>query len=172
MLNKWFALFWTLGLLHGADWSPRYGGLRFGASATSIDDFYHQTEAVLRWELHHPFDLGRSWWELTDVDFAVGTLRSQDSASLVSSLGPLIEIGRGQFPVSLAGGVSPTFLSEHEFNHDDFGLRFQFTSHAGFNVDLGKGWSLGYRFQHMSNAHLGSPNPGLNMHALTLLVRL
>jgi len=50
----------------------------------------------------------------------------------------------------------------------DFGERFQFTSHIGLIWYLTDRVSLGYRFQHMSNAGLASPNPGLNLEMLEL----
>jgi hypothetical protein len=36
------------------------------------------------------------------------------------------------------------------------------------NWDFATHWRLGYRFQHMSNAGLSQPNPGLNMHMFAL----
>ena len=62
---------------------------------------------------------------------------------LISTLGPLFEVGRQGFPVSAAVGISPTFMSLREYDLDDFGSHFQFTSHVGLNVYLGRGWSLG-----------------------------
>ncbi len=47
-------------------------------------------------------------------------------------------------------------------------MDFQFTSHVGLNWDFAEHWRLGYRFQHISNADLAKPNPGLNMHLVTL----
>jgi len=68
----------------------------------------------------------------------------------------------------LEGGSSPTLLSRYRFEGMDFGERFQFTSHIGLIWYLTDRVSLGYRFQHMSNAGLASPNPGLNLEMLEL----
>jgi hypothetical protein len=171
-MKKWIAVFWTIGLVSGADLTPRSTGLRFGASATSIDDLYTQIETVLRWELHRPLDFGGSWWGRADVDFSLGPLTGRVNTGLIASLGPLFEAGRKGCPVSLVLGISPTFLGLRHYDQDDFGSHLQLTSHAGFNIALGHGWSLGYRFQHMSNAHLGDSNPGLNLHVLTVMLRL
>ena len=57
-----------------------------------------------------------------------------------------------------------TGLSRDEFGSKDLGGNFQFTSHAGLNWDFAEHFRVGYRFQHMSNAGLREPNPGLNLH--------
>lgn len=64
-------------------------------------------------------------------------------------------------------GIRPTWLSRHRYGDDDLGGSLQFTSHAG----LGARWHnllIQYRVQHISNAGLSSPNPGLNLHLLGL----
>ena len=76
--------------------------------------------------------------------------------------------GPRELPVSLEGGVSPTGLSRSEFGSKDFGTEIQFTSHVGLNWDFATHWRLSYRFQHMSNADLGTKNPGLNLNMLAL----
>ena len=60
-------------------------------------------------------------------------------------------------------GFRPTWLSTHEFGDDDLGGPIQFTSHAGLGVRWGRMF-FQYRVQHISNAGLDSPNPGLNLH--------
>jgi hypothetical protein len=171
-MKIWLVLLLTVASACGADFSPRYSGLRFGASATSIDDLYTEVDIVLRWELHRPLDLGKGWRGITDLDFALGPLNGRGNTGLIGSLGPLFEVGRDGFPLRFAVGISPTLLSLQEYDQDDFGSPLQLTSHAGFSVTLGRDWSLGYRFQHMSNAHLDDSNPGLNLHALTVMVKL
>ena len=53
----------------------------------------------------------------------------------------------------------------------NFGIPFQFTSHAGLNWEIGGQFGVGYRYQHLSNAHLSNHNPGLNLHGLVLSYR-
>jgi hypothetical protein len=50
-------------------------------------------------------------------------------------------------------------------------MDFQFTSHLGVNWDFAPHWRVGYRFQHMSNAGLATPNPGLNLHIFSVSYR-
>ena len=64
-----------------------------------------------------------------------------------------------------------TLLSRHDFSERDVGSLVQFTSYIGLNWDLSSRFRIGYRFQHMSNAGLGSPNPGLNLQVLAASYR-
>jgi lipid A 3-O-deacylase len=85
----------------------------------------------------------------------------------VGTLGPIVELHYGKFPVMLEGGASPTWLSRYVFGSTDFGERFQFTSHIGLAWDVTKNFTVGFRLQHMSDAGLASPNPGLNIEMLS-----
>jgi lipid A 3-O-deacylase len=44
-----------------------------------------------------------------------------------------------------------------------------FTSHLAVNYRFRRGPQIGYQFQHKSNAGLEDPNPGLDMHMLTVM---
>ena len=75
-------------------------------------------------------------------------------------------------------GVSPYLeaaigvhgMSETTLGDNDFSIPFAFGSHLGTGIRFGgqKQFELGYRFQHLSNAVLGDPNPGINFHLLRL----
>ena len=82
--------------------------------------------------------------------------------------GPTLTLKREKFPLSLELGVSPTVLTRTEFTSKDLGFPFQFTTQVGLNLDLSAHIRLTYRFQHMSNADIAQPNPGLNLHVLGL----
>lgn len=86
-------------------------------------------------------------------------------------MGPDFVLRRDRFPVNLELGVSPTILSRAKFDGMDFGIPFQFTTHAGLNWEIGGHFGVGYRYQHMSNAHLSHHNPGLNLHGVVLYYR-
>lgn len=73
------------------------------------------------------------------------------------------------FPVELVISSGPTFLTEDKIRTSDLGSKFQFTSAVGLDWEVVDDWNLGYRYLHISNAGLGDPNPGLNLHAVSLL---
>jgi hypothetical protein len=143
-------------------------GMRGGLSAnTSGEDFY-QAEAFGNWNLPWRWDLGKEWHLQSRLDLSFGWLAERSDDAAIGTLGPSLVLGRERLPLSLEGGVSPTFLSRHEFESTNLGSDFQFTTHVGVNWDFAAHWRLGYRFHHISNAGLASPNPGLNMHLLAL----
>ena len=65
----------------------------------------------------------------------------------------------------LEGAVGAHYITETQVNASrDMGSHIQFGSHLGLGLVFGdKGrFDLGYRYQHVSNADLESPNPGIN----------
>ncbi len=70
----------------------------------------------------------------------------------------------------LEAGIGVHFLSNVHFSDLDLSTSLQFGSHIGAGVFLGRDrrWSLVYRFQHLSNASVKVPNPGIEFHLLQL----
>ena len=143
-------------------------GVRAGFSASSFDDPFVQGEAWVSrtFPRHLPwfYEADSGWYVQTRLELTSGWLHGQHKEGWVGTLGPGLEIGRRDFPLKLEIGSSPTGLSRARFRSTDFGVKFQFTSHAGLTYEVGRHLSLGYRLQHMSNAHLSSHNPGLDLH--------
>jgi hypothetical protein len=143
-------------------------GVRGGFPADySVRDF-NQGEVFGNWNLPWNWDLGNEWHVQWQLDLSAGWVGNRNENAAIGTLGPSLVLGRAGWPVSLEGGSSPTFMSSHTFGSKSFGSEFQFTSHVGLNWDFAPHWRLGYRFQHMSNAGLAQPNPGLNMHMFAL----
>lgn len=155
----------------GEDFRLESVGVRAGLSASSSGRNFNQAEVFANLNLPWGWDLGKEWHLQSRLDLSLGWLGDRGNNAAIATVGPSLVLGREQLPVSLEGGVSPTFLSSREFGSKDFGIDFQFTSHIGLNWDFAEHWRLGYRFQHMSNAGLGSKNPGLNMHLFALSYR-
>lgn len=152
-------------------WSPAAVGLHYGMSATGLSDLYWQLEPVVRWELPCEGGLGHGWRISTWCDASVGWLASRGDHGVVGTLGPVVRFDREGWITHFEGGLSPTLMSRNKYGEDDFGTAVQFTTHLGVLVDVTQRWSVGYRWQHMSNAHLADDNPGLNLHMLTVHYR-
>jgi hypothetical protein len=115
--------------------------------------------------------LGSGWTLQSRLDVSLGWLGESGADAGIASAGPTFLMSRPDFPLSLEGGISPTLLTRSDFEDKDFGIPFQLTSHVGLNFDITAHIRIGYRFQHMSNAGLSDPNPGLNMHMISLSYR-
>ncbi len=63
--------------------------------------------------------------------------------------------------------VGAHYISEHAiYTGRNMSTHFQFGDHVGLGVSLGEqhAWDLGVRLQHLSNAGLKNPNPGINFY--------
>jgi hypothetical protein len=94
------------------------------------------------------FDLG-----LTPV------FRMQRDASISSGVSPYAEIG-----------IGPHLISETRLGKQQYSTALQFGSLIGFGLGFGgRGqYEISYRFQHLSNADIKTPNQGMNLHLLRL----
>jgi lipid A 3-O-deacylase len=90
---------------------------------------------------------------------------------MVFSAGPGIEFNFIKEFSFIEAGISPTFITRHAFKSNELGGLFNFTSYAGIYFSPLKSLTAGYRFQHMSNAGLYRPNPGVNLHILEIRIR-
>lgn len=71
----------------------------------------------------------------------------------------------------LEGAIGAHLISETQVNASrDMGSAFQFGSHVGVGLVFGERgrFDLGYRFQHLSNAALKTPNSGINFQQVRL----
>ena len=143
-------------------------GVRAGFYPSGAGSDFHQAEAFANLNLPWDWDLGSEWHLQSRFDSSIGWLGESGANAGILTLGPSLLLGRQRLPLSLEGGVSPTVLTRSDFRTKDFGDLFQFTSHAGLNLDITSRVRLSYRFQHMSNAGLSRHNPGLNMHMFGL----
>ena len=69
----------------------------------------------------------------------------------------------------LEGGVGASLLSKLYDNDGDYlSTAFQFNDHVGVGYVFGKGWDLGFKFEHFSNGGIKEPNSGVNFMLLRL----
>jgi len=101
------------------------------------------------------------------VEASAGWLHSEGDNGFVGTAGPVIELRIKKFPVTLEGGVSLTALSRSSFPERNLGGWFEFTDHACINWHVTDQFTVGWRFQHMSNAGIYQKNPGLNLMMLS-----
>ena len=127
--------------------------------------FYH-VEGYVNWNLPWRWKWGENWSVQSRLDLTGGWMNGRGDDAVFGTIGPSFELSRTNCPVGLDVGCSPTILGREEFGNTDYGTVFQFTTHAGLTWKPGSRWSLGCRFEHMSNADLGSVNPGLNLYSI------
>jgi hypothetical protein len=143
-------------------------GARGGISFDGGSQRFHEAEAFAQMELPWKWDFISDFYFRPGLDASAGWISDNAADGFIGTLGPMLKLGKGKFPVTLEAGVSPTILSRDRFGAKDFGDDVQFTSHIGVNWQVTKHFTVGWRFQHMSNAGLARPNPGVNLEILSI----
>ncbi|CAM2006199.1 acyloxyacyl hydrolase [Acanthopleuribacter pedis] len=71
-------------------------------------------------------------------------------------------------------GIGLHYLTEKNVGYKSFSTNFQFGDHIGVGAYFGKhqAYKLAYVFQHLSNAGIEAPNPGINFHLVTFGFRM
>ena len=142
-------------------------GVRSGFSGTGdTAPRFYQVEGFLNWNLPWRWEWESGWHLQSRLDLTGGWINGRGEDAVIGTVGPSFELSWDRAPLVLDAGFSPTVLGREQFGKTDFGTVFQFTTHGGLTWKIGSRLSLGYRFQHMSNAKIGPSNPGLNMHML------
>lgn len=142
-------------------------GIRIGGSADT-DVQITAGELFLRHALPWTWQPRDGWRISSHLEAGLGVLDGGGETVATLSVGPVGVLHRNGSRWRFEIGTKPTALSEDRFGAFDIGGHFHFTSHIGIRYQLLPGLSVGYRFQHLSNAGITRPNPGANFHLLAL----
>ena len=156
---------------HADEYRLELAGGRWGFSGETRNGTFEQAEGYVGISLPWDCDCGDNWWFHWRADLTAGWLTAHDEDAFVGSLGPTLAMHHINWPVSLEGGLSPTYISRYRFGPGNLGSDLQFTTHAQLNWDIGEYLQLSYRFQHMSDGGFFHPNPGLNLHMFGIAYR-
>jgi len=141
-------------------------GIRSGFLALDRDEFFFEYEVFVSRRLTSPTSIPLGRTLNINLDGSYGSLNAAGINSVNLILVPTFQIGIIEHLLSVNIGTSAAFISEQHFGKENLGGHLQFVSHAGFVVRMTSEVGLTYRFQHMSNASLGDPNPGVDLHAV------
>ncbi len=143
-------------------------GARAGFSDSRPREDFHQYDIFMAYELPWRWPVSSGWELRTQLNATASLLRAAGERGLILSAGPGFVLANDTGRISLIGGYSVGLLTEHEYGRHDLGGPLQFTGHLGVAYRLYRSVQVGYRLQHMSNAGIYVPNPGLEMHLLFL----
>jgi hypothetical protein len=139
-------------------------GARAGFSDSRPREDFHQYDIFMTYELPWRWSVSSGWELRTRLKATAALLRAAGERGLIFSAGPGFVVANDTRRISLIGGYSVGLLTEHEYGRHDLGGPLQFTGHLGVAYRLHRSVEVGYRLQHMSNAGIYDPNPGLDMH--------
>ena len=138
----------------------------------------HHTSTV---DLGLVWDPNLHWWHMGDWSFSLlGELHvaefhnsegDQPHTLAVFGATPVFRIGKDSGPIRpfFEAGVGVRLLSGVRLNDAyDISTSFQFADMVGAGLKFGeKGqYEVGYRFQHVSNASIKRPNPGIDFQQI------
>jgi lipid A 3-O-deacylase len=146
-------------------------GTRFAFSSKKRNADMYQTDLTLNANLPWRWHFNEHWSLQTRLDSSAGWLTGHGDDAGVFNLTPSFVLHRQNVPVSLVAGSGPVLLTKYRFDGLNLGMQFQFATYAGLDWNIGTHFRLGYQFQHMSNAGLASPNPGVNFHFFAVSYR-
>lgn len=157
------------------------------SGAAAADQFGVQLAAgtadhhVRKLDLGFVWDPNLTWWQIGDWHFSlVGEAHAAwwhtDEGNVHDNIGefgvtPVVRFirGTGWFRPYVELGVGVRLIT-HPRESTDFTMStaFQFADMAGAGVAFGEHqhYQVGYRFQHLSNASIKEPNPGINFHQI------
>ena len=131
------------------------------------------------------YDFGVRWLEMGNwhlggyAEFTVGywdnaSPRATHASLWNVGLTPVLRIqqtDKSMISPFLEGGIGIHYLSETSVSEDRrFGCNFSFADHVGAGITFGprNAFELMYRYQHLSNAGICSPNQGINFNEIRL----
>ena len=112
---------------------------------------------------HQNEDLNRNTF-LGNLSPITGALITADNAGYIyTGVQAQYKLGNLNFTPSFTPGLY------HEGDGKDLGHLIEFKSELQFSLDLSTNSELGFSYNHISNASLGSKNPGANSYMFNLL---
>ena len=141
-------------------------GARAGLTDSVMGENLNQFEVTATYGLPWDWSLGSGWMLGTRLDTTIGALHGGGETGAVLSVGPALAFAHPGQRFAIELGISPTLLSRHEYGDADLGGNIQFTSFLGLSYRVSERLEVNGRIQHMSNAGISEPNPGLDQIAL------
>ena len=132
----------------------------FGRGAESADT------DIVRLAYRHPLRGNGEWWMPSHAQFGASMWRVPDIRGVTRRLDLNAtaiwrkERAWGYWEAGFGG-----YLLSKTINNDDTRVpsAFEFGSHLGIGISLGRGHSLGVGIQHLSNAGIKQPNGGIDL---------
>ena len=146
-------------------------GFRYGLSDHRNEAYFRKYEFFFNWYLPWAWRPESGWILASRLDFTGAALNGAGTTGFLGSVGPSLAVRKKGWIVGIDLGISPAFLSRDRYGEEDLSGHIQFLTHGGISLFPIRNLSIGYEFQHISNADIQQPNPGLNMHNIEISYR-
>jgi hypothetical protein len=150
-------------------------GVRGGASGLEVlggseeEDFQQYdlfATASLPWSRY-----GESGWGFsTRVMGTAGALIGAGEEGFVGAIVPMLAFGPKDSVLALDVGVGAAGITRHKYGEQNFGGPFEVVLTFGLRVPVYRGFGIGYRMSHLSDAGIyGRHTRGADIHMLELI---
>ena len=103
---------------------------------------------------------------------SAGVIKAAGDKGFIATLGPGLAFTKWDWNLTLEFATGAVFLSKEHFGSQDFGGPVQILGHGGISYHFPAHITLGWRFQHFSDAAIyGTDNRGVDFHFLELRYR-
>ncbi len=147
-------------------------GFRYGVSDHRNEEYFGKYEFFFNWCLPWAWRPKSGWILASRLDFTGAALNAGGTTGFLGSVGPSLAVRKTGWIVGVDLGISPAFLSHDRYGEEDLSGHIQFLTHGGVSLFPIRNLSIGYEYQHVSNADIQQPNPGLNMHNIEISYRI
>lgn len=137
-------------------------GARGSMGASRAGESFQMFEIFGTYQL--PWSWGSSVVLGTYVEASIGVLNGGGDHAGAFGIGPGLDLELFDGKLEFNAGVNVIGITTHQFGDVDLGSALQFSPYAGVSYKFFDHFVLGYRFAHISNAGISSPNPGINLH--------
>jgi lipid A 3-O-deacylase PagL len=133
--------------------------------------YFNQADVALAARLPWEKEIGDNWILGTRVLFSAGALFGDHETPGIFTLEPFYALfGRKDGLISIDIGAGGALVTQHKFEHQNFGGAFQFVWTFGATSRFAGPFGAGYHFQHFSDAGMyGSDARGVDMHLFELI---
>jgi len=103
---------------------------------------------------------------------SAGVIKAAGDKGFIATFGPGLSFTKWEWNLTLEFGTGGVFVGDETFGKQDFGGPLQILGHGGISYAFPAHITLGWRFQHFSDAAIyGTDNRGVDFHFLELRYR-
>lgn len=147
-------------------------GFRAGVSAKRTDgEYFHLYEGVADFPLPQSVEWSCGWRLRTGISVHAGMLRAGQDNGFILTAGPNAKLDLPGGIFFFTAGARAGFMTDYRYGEADLGGPFTFETDIGVSARLGRKFSAGYHWQHLSNANVYDQNPSVNLHAIEVTYR-
>jgi hypothetical protein len=139
-------------------------GARAGINDKRNEERFTKYEFFVNYTLPWVWRSQSGWILAPKIDLTAAALHAAGTTGFLGSLGPALTVTKQGGRLAVELGITPAYLGQDIYGKEDLSGHIQFLTHGGVTIRIIRSLSIGYEFQHVSNADIQQPNPGLNMH--------